>query len=163
MHILTILQGFGFEDLGLFLNRFLPGLFFVTYRFRWVYDPSSLSEKCWFSDFRRTKLRAKLAECQYGCSHHLAGTVAIVEILGGLGLMSGLLAVPSALGLFVIMCFANCCAPKTQLPAMKPIDSIDCIACYLQLPEPLYLVMVANVIILGPGKWSLDYVWTQLL
>lgn len=157
-------NGLGISDLALFLNRFLMGLFFVVYRFRWVFDPSLPVGQRWFSKQRRFRLINRLCTCGYSRNPVLSGTVAIVEILAGLGLMAGLLAVPSAIGILLVMIFANCCTPREEIPAMHPVDKIDVVACYLRLVEPLYLMMAVVVILVGPGKWSLDYLvvgWLQ--
>ena len=87
----------------------------------------------------------------------LAGTVATIEILAGLGLIVGLLAVPSALGILIIMAFANCCEPPEELREMHPVDKIEYVPDFLKLVEPLYFVLAAVILILGPGRWSFDY------
>lgn len=148
--------GLGYSDLGLFLNRFILGLFFVIYRFRWIYDPSD-KECSWFSPRRRYRLMNRLCTCGYTDNAVLAGTVAMVEILAGLALMAGFLTIPAAGGIIAVMIFANCCTPKEEIPLMNPVDKIDWVACYLRLVEPLYLFMALLVVLMGPGRWSIDY------
>ena len=152
--------GFGAGDLALLMIRVITGLFFVCYRFRWIYDPSD-PDCQWFSPARKMRLINRLCSCGYGANPIVAAAVAIVEVLAGIGLVLGFLAVPSAFALVVILLFANCCLPKEEIPLMKPVDRVDVVACYLRLIEPLYLTMALAIILLGPGKWSLDYlIWT---
>lgn len=145
------------QDAALFLLRFTMGLFFVVYRFRWVWDPSDCTKQ-WCPPARRDRLIKRLEDCGYGYHPILAGSVAVIEILAGLGLMAGLLTIPSAVGIFVIMLFANCCTPREEIPLMRPVDKVDVVRCYLHLAEPLYAVMALSVVLMGPGRWSMDYV-----
>jgi len=158
----ALFNGFTLHDLGLFLNRVVPGVFFLSYRFRWVYDPTAPDRKL-CSPTRRARLINRLSSCGLPGHPVLAATVAIGEILAGLALVVGLLAVPAAIGLVLVMVFANACTPKEEIPFMKPVDRLDYVSCYLRLVEPLYLVMCLNVVLMGPGQWSLDaLVWSWL-
>lgn len=156
-----MVSGLGANDLALFLNRLLLGIFFVSYRFRWVFDPSDPTGDYWFPLARRNRLVNRLCTCGYSNNPLLSATVAITEILAGLGLLVGLLSIPSAFGILAVMVFANCCTPFEEVPAMHPVDRIDIVACYLRLVEPLYLYMALVVILLGPGHWSMDYLILQ--
>lgn len=152
--------GPGMHDVALLLTRVVMGVFFVSYRFRWVWDPSQPPGQRFCSTFRRNKLIGRMCSCGYGGNPWLAGTVAVVEILAGLGLIVGLLSIPSAFGLFLVMVFANCCTPKEEIPAMNPVDKWDYVSCYLRLVEPLYLTMAVIIVLCGPGRYSLDYlIW----
>lgn len=161
MNALSIVTGLGFQDLGLLLIRVTTGAFFLIYRFRWVFDPSAV-DKCWLSPTRHIRLRNRLCSCGYTDHPSLAAAVAVIEILGGLGLIFGLLSVLSALGLFIVLVFANLCTPKEEIPLMKPVDKVDYVRCYLHLAEPLYLAMAFLIIVAGPGKYSLDYLLLSL-
>jgi uncharacterized membrane protein YphA (DoxX/SURF4 family) len=145
------------HDLALLVLRLVMGVFFFSYRFRWVYDPSQPQGARWFSSYRRQKLIDRLYTCGFGMHPVLAGTVATIEILAGLGLIVGLLAVPSALGILIIMAFANCCEPPEELREMHPVDKIEYVPDFLKLVEPLYFMLAAVILILGPGRWSFDY------
>lgn len=159
-----LIQGAGpyAQDAALFLIRSTMGLFFLIYRFRWIWDPAAKDSQ-WFSQIRRSRLIKRLESCGYGSNRHLAGAVALVEILAGAALIVGLLTMPAALGIFVILIFANCCTPREEIPFMKPVDGVDVVRCYLHLAEPLYLVMAVVLLLMGPGRWSLDYViWSMM-
>ena len=156
-----LVTGAGALDLSFLINRVIIGIFFVSYRFRWFYDPAQPPCDRWFSAFRRTKLRTRLCTCRYPVV--MAPAVAVIEVLAGLALIVGLLTVPAAVGIVVIMIFANCCTPPEEIPAMNPVDKLDWLSCYLRLVEPLYLWMAVMVIMHGPGRYSLDYaIWEYL-
>jgi uncharacterized membrane protein YphA (DoxX/SURF4 family) len=145
------------HDLSLLALRFVMGMFFFSYRFRWVYDPSQPIGSRWFSSYRREKLVQRLYTCGFGMHPWLAAVVAMIEVLAGLGLIIGFLAVPSALGILVIMAFANCCEPREEIREMHPVDRIEYIPDFLKLVEPIYFILAAVILVVGPGRWSLDY------
>lgn len=151
IEILT--NGLNFPDLGLLALRVVPGVFFLTFRFRWVFDPA----QGWFCDFRRRKLIERMCSCGYGSNAYMAALVAIIEIGAGAALIVGLLAVPAALGILVIMMFAQCCEPPEELRKMQIADKIDLVAKFLLFCEPLYFTMAAATVLMGPGRWSLDW------
>lgn len=140
-------------DTASLVIRVVMGAFFMLYRFRWFWDPSQPDP--WFSHYRKERLASTLRECGY--PPQLAPIVAVGEVLAGLGLILGLLTLPSALAIIVIMIFANKCTPRAEIRQMKPVDCVDWFACYLRLVEPLYLSMAFVVLMLGPGRYSLDH------
>lgn len=146
-------HGFNLPDLGLWALRVVPGVFFLTYRFRWVFDP----QHGWFCDVRRRNLIARMCSCGYGGNAYMAALVAIIEIGAGAALIVGLLTVPAAFGLLVIMAFAQCCEPPEEMRKMQIIDRADAVAKFLLFCEPLYFTMALGVVLMGPGKWSLDW------
>ena len=139
----------------LFLAHFIVGLFFVSYRFRWLWDPTPIDAVQLCSPARHQKLRDKLKEC--GWSPRLASLVAIGELAAGLGVMVGFLTPLSAAGLLIILVVANRCTYKSKIEKQNPIDKIDYFNCYLWTPEPLYMVLTLVVMVLGPGDWSVDH------
>lgn len=147
--------GLGSYDLAALLLRVVPGVFFLLFRFRWLYDPHETEP--WFCPWRRQKLVTRLCSCGFGTSPTLAGMVALVEIAGGAALIVGFLTLPAALGILVVMGFANCCEPPEELRKMAPVDKVDWVAKFLLFCEPLYFVMMLCVLLLGPGRWSLDW------
>lgn len=148
-----------FEMFALFIARFTLGFFFVSYRFRWFYDPTPQDGVALCSPYRRLRLIAKMAECGWGSSPRLAASVAIGETLAGLGLIFGLFTTLSALALAVILSVASFCTAREKTLRQKPIDSIDVINCYLWNPEPVYIALAIVVACFGPGDFSLDYLW----
>ena len=62
----------------------------------------------------------------------------------------------AALGLLVICLVAVHTSGKRRLVSSTPIDRADYLDDVLYLPEVLYLVMLAVVILAGPGPFRLD-------
>lgn len=154
------------EDIVLFLTRFTLGFFFVSYRFRWFYDPTPKDGVEWCSPARRVSLMQKLCQCGWGGSPMLASFVAVSEITAGLGVIFGLFTTLSALGLLLILLVATACTAREKTLRQKPIDRIDVVNCYLWNPEPVYILLAFVVLAFGPGSFSLDtlmeVVWTRL-
>lgn len=146
----------------LFLARFTLGFFFVSYRFRWFYDPDPIDGVEICSPYRRQKLQEKLSHCGWGMSPQLAAFVAISEILAGLGVIFGALTSLSAIGLIIILIAATLCTAKEKTLKQKPVDTIDVVNCYLWTPEPVYIVLALVVLVLGPGWFSLDQLWNAM-
>src|SRR6185369_1492383 len=145
------------EAAVLFIARFTLGFFFVSYRFRWFYDPTPQDGgPQWCNPYRHLNLRRKLCQCGWGISPSMAAFVAIVESLAGLGVIFGLLTTLSALGLLLILLVATICTAREKTLRQKPVDSIDVVNCYLWNPEPVYMVLAVVVMVLGPGWFSLD-------
>lgn len=152
------------EALALFLARFVLGFFFVSYRFRWFYDPTPKDGGGAICNVHRhLSLRKKLCQCGWGMSPALAAFVAVAEIAAGLGVMFGLLTGISAFGLLIILLVATLCTAKEKTLRQNPVDGIDVVNCYLWNPEPVYIVLAVVVLSLGPGSFSLDALLTWWL
>jgi uncharacterized membrane protein YphA (DoxX/SURF4 family) len=78
------------------------------------------------------------------------------EFAGGLALIVGLLSVLAALGLFVISAGAIALDAIKRIRAWQPIDRADWLGDLLYVPEALYCLGLAVVMLAGPGRWSLD-------
>lgn len=81
--------------------------------------------------------------------------VPAVEFLGGLSLISGVLAPFAASGLLVICLVASCTDGVKRIQTYKPIDLADVIDDVLYLPEVLYCVGLVLIITSGPGGLTL--------
>lgn len=156
MAIIPLLtQGLGSSDLGALLLRGTVGAFFVLARFRWVYDPSR-PEHPWCNPARHRRLTERLCTCGYGWHPALAAIVAVIEIAAGLGVVLGAFTWLSALALAGITAFATFCTAKKKTLKQQPIDSIDCVSCYLWVVEPHLLVASIVLVLTGGGFWSVD-------
>jgi uncharacterized membrane protein YphA (DoxX/SURF4 family) len=155
----ALIHGLGFHDVLLFLARFLLGFFFVSYRFRWIWDPASNPHFC--NTTRQDKLRQKLCHC--GWPPGLAPAVALGEIAAGLGVIFGVLTVISAIGLLLILIVATICTAKEKTMRQNPIDGIDVVNCYLWNPEPVYITLALLIIGFGGGVISVDALAIWLL
>lgn len=162
MHSLSALMGLGLPDFALLLLRAILGTFFVLARFRWVYDPSR-PDNPWFNAERHKHLTWKLCTCGYHWHPRMSAIVALLEMSCGLGLLLGLLTIPSALGLLIVLTFATVCTARQKVMEQLPVDPIDCLSCYLWRVEGIYIIIAMSVLLLGPGKFSLDYMALQWL
>ena len=50
-----------------------------------------------------------------------------------------------------------------RIPAWQPIDRADWLGDFLYLPESLYCIGLAVVMLAGPGPWSIDAMIATLL
>lgn len=146
-------------DIAMLLARFTLGFFFISYRFRWFFDPTPQDGVKLCSPFRHENLIKKMVSCGFPAWRWLAASVASVEFMAGLGLIFGLFTSLSALGLAVILLVATSCTAKEKTLRQKPVDAIDVVNCYFWNPEPVYITLALVVLLIGPGNISLDYLW----
>lgn len=152
-----VLSGVGAADAASLLARITLGSFFVLARFRSFYDPSKPEGCRVFNGDRFSSLQRKLCSC--GFKRQLTvwtWITAAVEVLGGLGLVAGLLTVPAALGLLVLTLRASMCTAWAKISEQNPVDTLDCVACYLWRVEGIYIALALLILLLGPGSYSLD-------
>jgi uncharacterized membrane protein YphA (DoxX/SURF4 family) len=152
-----LLGGLGGVDLASLIARGTLGLFFVLARFRSFYDPSKPPGCRVFNTDRFGSLQRKLCSCGFS-SRLLFWTwvTALVEVAGGLALMAGLLTTMAALGLLILTVRASMCTAWAKISEQNPVDSIDCVACYLWRVEGVYIALALLIMLLGPGNYSLD-------
>jgi uncharacterized membrane protein YphA (DoxX/SURF4 family) len=86
-----------------------------------------------------------------------------VEFSGGCALIIGLLSALAAFGLFVVTFSAIAFDGIKRIPAWQPINRADWLGDVLYLPESLYCIGLAIVMLAGPGPWSLDAVIHAIL
>lgn len=72
--------------------------------------------------------------------------VPAVELSGGLGVSSGIMAPLAALGLLTIMAVALLTDCRRRVNAFAPIDTLDRIDDWLYLPETLYALVLLTVV-----------------
>lgn len=151
------------QALTLLLARIILGFFFVSYRFRWVFDPTPQDGVELCSPYRHLRLRQKLCHCGWGMSPGLAAFVAFAELFAGLGVMAGLVTQLSAFGLLAILLAATLCTAKEKTFRQNPVDRIDVVNCYLWNPEPVYMVLAVVVMVFGAGPISVEYLLRSVL
>jgi putative oxidoreductase len=82
--------------------------------------------------------------------------IPLAEFSGGLGVTVGCLSTVAAAGL-ILLCLGACTVDGLKrISEMKPLNLADWLDCFLYLPEVLYILILAVVICLGPGRWSVD-------
>jgi uncharacterized membrane protein YphA (DoxX/SURF4 family) len=151
------IHGLGAVDFALLIARLLLGVFFVLARFRFFWDPSRPIMP-WLNIVRQESFINKLSFC--GCKRRAkfwAWVAAAVEVLAGIGLIIGLLAWLSALGLLVVLLVATRCTWRQKVYEQHPVDKADVVCAYLWRVEGLYIGLAVMILLAGPGKYSLDH------
>lgn len=167
------LLGLNLTDVAILVARLLLGVFFVLARFRFFYDPAGgaslprlampnhIENRKWFNPRRAYSLTTKLVHC--GCTVKpslQAWIAATVEVLAGLGLIVGLLTVPSAIALLIVLLVATRCTAKDKVCEQNPCDKLDVVCAYLWRVEGLYIGLAAIILLAGPGAYSIDHlIW----
>lgn len=142
-----IVNGVGSIDTALLIERVAVGTFFAASGFNKLMDKE-----------RHQALVETLKKDKVPAIGFNQWWVPGWELVGGLMLITGLLA-PFAAGVLMIICLVACFAEaKERVAAYKPINKADVVADYLYLPEVLYIGMLLVPVILGAGVYSLDAV-----
>ena len=90
-------------------------------------------------------------------SPELSATVtSLVEFVGGAMLCLGLMTPVACVMLMIVMVGA---LVTTQLPGVKAASAVDWLGKVLYLPEVLYVVILAWLLLAGPGWVSVDHLW----
>jgi uncharacterized membrane protein YphA (DoxX/SURF4 family) len=146
MHVLLILlQGAQAPNAALTLNRVALGVFFAISGYHKLFNAS-----------RHAALRSTLQDDGVRALPIMQWLLPSSEFGGGCALIVGLLAVPAAFGLFVICVGAVSLDAVKRVRAWRPIDRADWLGDLLYVPEALYCIGLAVVMLAGPGPWSLD-------
>ncbi|HTT40243.1 MAG TPA: DoxX family protein [Burkholderiales bacterium] len=145
MDLSFITQGAQAPNVALTLNRMALGAFFAISGYHKLFNAS-----------RRAGLRQTLQDDGVHIIPVMRWVLPGAELAGGCALLAGLLAVPAAFGLFVICVGAIALDAIKRIRAWRPIDRADWLGDLLYLPESLYCIGLAVVMLAGPGRWSLD-------
>jgi len=146
MHVfLLITQGAQAPNAALTLNRVALGAFFAISGYHKLFNAS-----------RHATLTRTLQDDGVRAMPIMQWLLPGVEFGGGCALIIGLLSVLAAFGLFVICAGASALDAVKRIRAWQPIDRADWLGDLLYLPEALYCIGLAVVMLGGPGAWSLD-------
>lgn len=145
MHIFLLSQGAHAPYLALTLNRVALGVFFAISGYHKLFNAS-----------RHAALTRTLQDDGVHGLPFMQWLLPSAEFSGGWALILGFLTVLAALGLFVICAGAIAFDAVKRVRAWQPIDRADWIGDLLYIPEALYCIGLAVVILGGPGPWSLD-------
>jgi len=145
MDLSVLVQGAHAPNAALTLNRVALGAFFATSGYHKLFNAS-----------RHAGLRLTLEDDGVHIVPVMQWLLPSVEFAGGAALILGLLSVLAAFGLFVICVGAIAFDAMKRIRAWKPVDRADWLGDLLYLPESLYCVGLAVVMLAGPGRWSLD-------
>lgn len=133
-------------DFALFAVRFVVGLFFFISGYHKLFNAE-----------RHASLVATFEADRIPLIRFNEWWVPFVEFLGGLYIISGFLTVCFAGLLFVVCAVATCADGIKRIRSeYKVLDWADFVDDILYLPEVLYAVMLGIIILMGPGKWSID-------
>lgn len=127
-------------SLALLLNRIFLGLFFAISGFHKLFNRG-----------RHAQLVATLKNSHIPLVGFNQWWVPAVELLGGLALVSGILAPLAALALTFECIVAVATDGWKRIPAYRPIDKADWLDDLLYLPETLAIAALLVVVGLGPG------------
>lgn len=84
------------------------------------------------------------------------------EALGGLALAAGFFTPMAAIALMTICVIATCTDGWKRVVGYNPINKADLLDDLLYLPEVLLALSLVAILLLGPGKYSLDYlIWMR--
>jgi uncharacterized membrane protein YphA (DoxX/SURF4 family) len=141
----VIYHGLGLTDIALLLNRVVIGVFFAISGFH----------KLFYAE-RHASLVSTMQADGVPLLRVNQWFVPSVEFLCGLSLIVGFASIFAALLLGAICLVATCVDGIKRIPGWKPLDKADWLDDLLYLPEALYGVMLAFVIMAGPGALALD-------
>ena len=145
MDVSIITLGAQAPDAALTLNRVVLGVFFAISGYHKLFNPS-----------RHATLTQTLQDDGVRAVPIMQWLLPGIEFSGGWALIIGLLSALAAFGLFLICAGAVVLDAIKRVPAWQPVDRGDWIGDVLYLPEALYCVGLAVVMLGGPGPWSLD-------
>lgn len=132
-------------DAALTLNRVAIGTFFAISGYHKLFNTS-----------RHATLAGTLRDAGVRGVPVMQWLVPAVEFSAGCALVVGLLSALAAFGLFVISLAAVVLDAVKRVGAWQPLDRADWLGDVLYLPEALYCVGLAVVMLAGPGRRSLD-------
>jgi uncharacterized membrane protein YphA (DoxX/SURF4 family) len=145
MDISLIIRGAQAPNAALTLNRIALGTFFAISGYHKLFKAS-----------RHATLTRTLQDDGVHAVPIMQWLLPSAEFSGGFALIIGVLTVLAAFGLFVICVGAIAFDAVKRIRAWQPLDRADWLGDLLYIPESLYSVGLAVVMLAGPGPWSLD-------
>lgn len=134
-------------EAALTLNRVALGLFFAISGYLKLFNAA-----------RHATLARTLQDDGVRAVPIMQWLVPSVEFSGGCALIVGLLSALAAFGLLVVCLGAFVLDAVKRINAGQPLNLAACVADLLYLPEVLYCIGLAVVMLGGPGPWSVDAV-----
>jgi uncharacterized membrane protein YphA (DoxX/SURF4 family) len=147
-----LLNGVGWTDIALTLNRIAVGAFFMFSGYHKLFNPE-----------RHRALADQLQELGVPAVGFNQWWVPTVEFSAGCAVVIGFLAPLAALALLVIIFVAIVTTGPQRIKLYKPIDQADRLDDWLYLPEILYAFMLLMVVSAGAGPYSLDALISGLI
>ncbi len=134
-------------DAALTLNRVALGAFFSISGYLKLFNAA-----------RHTTLARTLEDDGVRAVPIMRWLVPSIEFGAGCALVIGLLSTLAAFGRFVVCLGAFALDAVKRINAWQPLNLADCVVDLLYLPEMLYCIGLAVVMLGGSGSWSLDAV-----
>jgi len=130
----------------LFLDRFAIGVFFAISGYHKLFNVE-----------RHNDLVQTFRADHIPCVAFNSWFVPSIEFIFGVCLALGILSICAA-SLLLVICTVATCADgiKRIVTDYTVLDKADFLDDVLYLPEVLYGLMLGFIILIGPGKWSLD-------
>jgi uncharacterized membrane protein YphA (DoxX/SURF4 family) len=145
MQAFFILQGAQAPEAALTLNRVALGTFFAISGYHKLFNTA-----------RHATLTRTLQDDGVHAVPIMRWLLPSAEFSGGWALIIGFLSVIAASGLFVISAGAIALDALKRIRSWQPLDRADWLGDLLYVPEALYCIGLAVVVLGGPGRWSLD-------
>ena len=142
---LRLLFGLGGTDIVLTIIRIATGLFFVFSGYHKLFNKS-----------RHQVLVQTLKADRIPFIRFNQWWVPSVEFFGGIAITVGLLTVPAAIALVILLAVAMATDGYKRIRADAPIDALDDVDDWLYLSEVTYLMLLSIFIAAGAGPFSLD-------
>lgn len=139
-------NGFGLIDEMLLINQVVVGVFFAISGHHKIFIPS-----------RHKQLVSTLEACGIPHVWFCQWFVPWVELLSGLGVVTGFFAWISSVGMMCILLIALLTDGPRRIREFQPIDRADWLDDCLYLSETTYLVMAAFVSFAGTSSYSLHW------
>jgi len=145
MDLSLVLHGAHAPNAALTLNRTALGMFFAISGYHKLFNAS-----------RRAELTRTLVDDGVHVVPFMRWLLPSAEFTGGWALIMGFLSVPAALGLLAICVGAIALDALKRIRQWRPVDRADWLGDLLYVPEALYCIGLAVVVLAGPGRWSVD-------
>ena len=145
MDVSVIAFGADAPNAALTLNRIALGTFFAISGYHKLFNAA-----------RHATLTRTLQDDGVRVVPIMQWLLPTVEFGAGCALVIGLLSALAAFGLFVVCLGALALDARKRVVAWEPINRADWLGDVLYLPEALYCIGLAIVMLAGPGPWSLD-------
>ena len=145
MDLSVLTYGAHAPNVALTLNRMALGVFFAISGYHKLFNTT-----------RHAGLQRTLVDDGVHAVPVMQWLLPSAEFAGGCALILGLLSVLAAFGLFVICAGALAFDAVKRIRGWQPLDRADWLGDFLYLPESLYSIGLAVVMLAGPGPWSLD-------
>lgn len=141
----VFLTGPGLHDVALAMLRATVGVFFAISGFHKL-----------FNHERHASLVKTLEDSGIPFVRFNQWWVPGVEFVAGVALTLGFLTLVSAAMLGAICLVATCTDGLKRIREWKPINKADWLDTFLYLPEVIYGLKIAAILLVGPGAYSLD-------